>query len=224
MTSKLNTADQTLVRTRPTPPEIYDLLYAFKTDLMFNFNCHAIGRIEAFDATKQTAKISIAYQKQVGEVVRNYSPLVDCPVVVMSGGNAGITFPISVGDTCLVLFNDRDIDSWYSSGQVVLPNSSRMHSLADGIALVGIRHMGNVISNYEAEKAKFYKGTTAITLDEKVKIENATRTLLGVLNGLIDVIKGVQTIPAVVGSPLTLGPASISQLESYKTTLGELLK
>jgi hypothetical protein len=52
--------------------------------------------------------------------------------------------PIQSGDTCLVLFCDRDLDNWFESGQITTLNSNRVHDLSDGVALVGIRHKQNV--------------------------------------------------------------------------------
>ena len=70
--------------------------------------------------------------------VADYPLLLDCPVVVLQGGGAYIDLPIAEGDYCLVLFNDRNIDTWWDTGNVVVPRNRRKHSLSDGIALVGI--------------------------------------------------------------------------------------
>jgi len=79
---------------------------AFRREIFASLKCAIPGIIQSFDATKQTATIKVAMQATVGTEVKDYPLLVDCPVVVMGGWGAYITFPIHAGDTCLVLFSD----------------------------------------------------------------------------------------------------------------------
>ena len=132
------------------PPELRDVLQAFRREIFASLKCAIPGIIQSFDGTTQTATIKVAMQATVGTDVKDYPLLVDCPVVVMGGGPSFISFPINKGDTCLVLFCDRAIDAWYSTGNVVPPAQQRQHSLADGIALVGIRNLANALSSYDA--------------------------------------------------------------------------
>jgi len=215
------------VRTDYTLTALLDMV---KRDTMFSINCHAIGTIQSFNVANQTAKITINYKRSVSRefnvepVLSDYPLLLDCPVVISSGGIGGLTFPIAAGDECLILFNDRDIDSWFSSGQVLPPPTFRLHSMSDGIAIVGLYSSKRSIAGYDPDKTVLFHDETRITLGSKIKIENATTDLLTVMDGLIDVIKALTTIPAAIGVPLTLGPASIAQLESYKATIGGLLE
>lgn len=215
-----------------TPPDMRALLEMIKTEMMLQMNCHAIGTVQSFDASNQTAQVTINYQKtyfrgaNLGEPSYvDYPVLVDSPVVILSGGPAQLTFPIAAGDTCLVLFNDRDIDNWFASGQVMPLKTQRMHSFSDALVLVGIRSLKNPVEDYDTERASLAYGETRVAVgEEKVLIENETTTLLTVLEGLIDVIKNLSTTNAAVGVPCLLSPATITQLESYKTTIGELLE
>jgi hypothetical protein len=123
---------------------------------MTNINCVQIGIIESFDATKQTASISIAL-KQVVEVrpdgtrlLQEYPLLLECPVFFLYGGAAFLSMPVQPGDNCIVLFNDREIDNWYTSGGVQTPTSFRAHDISDGFALVGIKNMQTKIADYLA--------------------------------------------------------------------------
>jgi len=80
--------------------------------------------------------------------LENYPPLIDVPVLVLGGGNGAITFPIQQGDECIILFNDRELDNWFQNGGVQTYSTSRTHDLSDGIALVGLRSLPNVLNNY----------------------------------------------------------------------------
>ena len=132
-----------------------------------DLNCTTIGTIQSFDATTQTASISVNYKRKVGEVFIEYPLLLDCPVVILGGGDSYLTFPIRAadpdndiqGDTCIVMFCDRDIDIWFDSGQILAPNSTRKHNLSDGIALVGVRSNLNMLASYNETKASLIDRT-----------------------------------------------------------------
>jgi hypothetical protein len=154
-----------------TDPQLIDLLKLLKKDIMLNLNCHAIAQIEKFDKDKQTCSATIKYKKtffekdQAGNdtvVLKDYPILLDVPVIVLGGSTAHLTFPIASGDECLILFNDRSIDSWLASGQVGPVSSSRLHSFSDGIALVGLNSLANSIQNYD--------GTRAVLRNDKAMI------------------------------------------------------
>jgi phage gp45-like len=58
----------------------------------------------------------------------------------------------------------------------------------------------------------------------KIKIANETKNLKTILDGLIDHLAALTTIPAVVGTPLTLNPTVIANLNADKAALALLLK
>ncbi|CAK9250669.1 unnamed protein product [Sphagnum jensenii] len=73
--------------------------------------------------------------------------------------------PIAQGDQCLILFNDRSIDNWFTSGQVQPLASSRLHSFSDGIALVGLNYLNNGVTkltNYDSTRAVLRNSTTGV--------------------------------------------------------------
>ncbi len=205
-------------------PDLKEVLDDFKVSLFSELNCHSIGTIESFNIENQTASINIVYRKVINNEIYKYPLLIDCPVVVMSGGVASLRMPIVVGDTCLVFFNDRDIDNWYEGGHTATLNSDRMHSLSDGIALVGIRSLQNVITDYDPEAAELKNGDTTISLKEKIKLENDVQNLKTLVDSLIDTIIALQTIPAVVGVNLTLDATTIANLNTVKADFGGLLE
>lgn len=129
-------------------PDMATLFQLKLENALVDTNCISLGTIQSFNSALQTAEISINYKRKVGDEYIEYPLLVDCPVVFLTGGVARLTFPVAQGDTCLVLFCDRDIDTWFDSGQVTEPNSRRIHSLNDGIAIVGIRSKLNPIENF----------------------------------------------------------------------------
>lgn len=143
-----------MIRNIFTEPTLRDLMQNVKDDVSSSINCINIGKIISFNSAIQTAVVQIQIKridsiKTDGTVLYKQVPLLfDCPVVVMFGGGASLTFPISAGDSCLVLFNDREIDNWFATGQQSVVNTQRTHSISDGIALVGINSLQSAIQNY----------------------------------------------------------------------------
>lgn len=155
-------------------------------------NCVSVGTVQAFNEEDQTVSVSINYKRVVkgavtverGKVtdrVIDYPLLINCPIFIL-GGVAGVTVPVTAGDTCIVLFADRDIDAWLDTGNVsAVPNSKRKHSLSDAIALVGIRSKANAVEGYENNKIKVFHGGSYISIDD---------------SGDIDIVGGVVNVNA----------------------------
>jgi len=117
------------------------------------------GQVTAFDAAALTVEvqptIKIIQQLQDGTYQAVQMPLLlDVPVVFQRGGGATLTFPIAVGDECLVVFANRNIDGWWQSGGVQLPLDARRFDLSDGFALVGPFSQPNVIGGYSASEVQ----------------------------------------------------------------------
>jgi len=74
----------------------------------------------------------------------NIPILPDVPLVFPGGGGFMLSFPVAIGDECLVVFASRCIDSWWDLGGVRPPTDFRMQDLSDGFALVGPRSRPNV--------------------------------------------------------------------------------
>lgn len=109
------------------------------------------GIIQSFDAGAMTCVVQPAVQVFVttddGSMVLTTLPLLlDCPVQFPAGGGCTLTFPVAVGDECLVVFASRCIDSWWQSGGIQAQAELRMHDLSDGFALLGFRSQPQVIS------------------------------------------------------------------------------
>ena len=152
-------------------PELKDILDLHQKKISLNLNCHHLGTIQSFDATKQTAVITINYKKtyfkqnasnQYVSFLEDYPILYDCPVVIMGGGSTRITFPITQGDQCLVLFNDRDIDNWFDGSTTSANQTPRLHSFADALALIGPNNKNTLISGYDDTRALITNGTVKV--------------------------------------------------------------
>ena len=105
---------------------------ALKKEILAFLHCALPGTVENYDAEKQTAVIRLISlssrpSKASGEI--SLPLLYDVPVFMP------VPFEVNPGDACLVIFADRDIDTWLEGGEE--KPSGRMHSLSDGFAFVG---------------------------------------------------------------------------------------
>lgn len=121
------------------PANTLSLLDAQKADIFSTFHCVQIGKIEKVTASEQTVEVTLQIKRAATDGTSTAIPLlVDVPYMVLQGGGAYIDMPITAGDYCIVLFNDRDIDTWWSTANMADPASTRKHDLSDGIAIVGL--------------------------------------------------------------------------------------
>ena len=171
----------------PIEPSFTDALNLLKKDILLNLNSHHVGTVQSFDADNQTCTATINYPKTYFElnsvtglyqpVLVNYPLMVDCPVMSLGGGLAALTMPVKIGDECLVLFNDRDLDNWFQGGAGAAVATPRLHSFSDAIILVGLRSLGNVLSNFDLARGVLRGGSAVVgvnTVNSKVLISNAS--------------------------------------------------
>lgn len=103
------------------------------------------GRVESYDATTRKASVAPitrrAYSDEDGTRVAERLPVVpDVPVLFPGAGAFSITWPLSVGDTGLLVFTSASLDVWLATGASdVDPNDARRSTLTDGVFLPGLR-------------------------------------------------------------------------------------
>lgn len=195
----------------PNEPALVDALNFLKKDIGLLYNSHHIGTIQSFDSDKQTAKVSINYTKTYFEVDStgvlapvqvNYPTLLDCPVFFAGGGGRALTFPVAQGDECLIAFNDRDIDRWFSGASAGPVATPRLHSIADGLVFVGFRSLPRVLANLDTARAALRgnaAGTTVIAAGaDKLLLANAVTTLNTLLQALCTELTGLTSTLAIM--------------------------
>lgn len=227
----------------PSIPHLQDLLDLHKKSILLDFNAHHIGTIQKFNSSSQTADVSINYKKTFFDFnadtgvydsrLVDYPLLAQIPVVVLGGGPGSLTFPIAAGDECLVLFNDRDLDNWFSGSSSSANATLRLHSFSDGVALVGIRSMANVLSSYDSTRVVLQNGTTLVGVGASlIKIANNTTTLNTLLQSLITQLGNLVDQTALItvssfGAPPNNAAAITAigtQLMSIGMQIGQLLE
>lgn len=222
-----------------------DLLRLHKKEILLELNCHAVGIVRAFNPIDQTATISIAYTKTyfepnpldktgvLGYTAKNvnYPLLLQCPVVCLGGGLTAMTFPITPGDECLVIFNDRDISNWFGSGQIGPVNTLRLHSMSDGFVLVGIRSLLHSLVAYDSVRAgltyrlgtvlrKVAVGPAGVLIaNELTTLNTILQSLLGNINTLIAQTALISVTGVTPGGGVSGPPANAAAIAAVATAI-----
>lgn len=142
------------------------------------------GVVVSFDPANQTCVVQPLIQGMVQAPDGSFSwvtlpLLLDCPVFFPSGGGVSLTFPISAGDECLVVFASRCIDQWWQSGEVSVQAELRMHDLSDGFVFPGIASKPAVFGNISTTHAQLRNaaGTVKVSVDTAGNLELAATTI-----------------------------------------------
>ncbi len=118
--------------------------------LIANVHTCLPGRIESYSYKNQKATVKPLIKKKYfdGEVVE-LPVLTNVPVVFPRTRAAGVTFPLSRGDGVLIVFTERALERWYSTGDDSEPGDPRRFDMTDSIAIPGLFsfNQDNIASN-----------------------------------------------------------------------------
>lgn len=167
------------------------------------------AKVTSFDPIKQT----ISCIPTIRELVTingksNYitlPELQDVPIQMPRAGNWIITFPIKVGDECMVIFQDLCIDGWWFRGDIQNWNDLRRHDLSDAIAIFSPWSQPNTIPNYSTQNLEIRSldGSTKISFGTQGVIMDLPQGYIingnGVINGDLNVNGNITSTGTITG-------------------------
>jgi hypothetical protein len=164
-----------------------DVLCNWFANFSESFNCIKIGKIVSVNTSNQTVDVQVLHKRiyapnLIKRELRDYPLLKSVPFVVLGGGNSYLTFPISVGDNCLLLFNDYEIDRWWDTGENLPSTFDRKHDISDAFALVGVHSMVDLIQGYSQYVKLKYSESSYIEVGDSVNINNEQTNVSGKLD------------------------------------------
>lgn len=163
------------------------------------------GVIVSFDKDAQTATVQpLIDQVMADGTTRPLPVLQDVPVSFPRGGGFVLTFPVSEGDECQLVFNDRCIDGWWASGNPSPPLDYRIHDLSDATAHVGISSQPNVVPEFDAGAVALRKldGSAFVKVDAAGVVRIAGTKL--VVECPIEYVGGITGIGDIVADGVSL--------------------
>lgn len=193
-----------------------------------NMHVSLPAEIIEYDFEKQKASVQPLLNKAwADDTVTPMPVLENVPVIFPRSGGASLTFPVSKGDTCLLVFIERSTDLWLTVGGQVTPDDDRKFDLSDAVAIMGLfpfsensqaDNNDDVLLKYSDSEIRIQKnGDIQIKTSNKVAIGTATDELLDILDKLMTALKG----PAVMGPTLNLAlnPTFTTQVTAIQAKL-----
>lgn len=156
-------------------PDLTTILKSVINKVGLELNCVRVGIIQSYNAEDLTAQVLITNKRTLGintdgtQATRDYAVITAkicycCPY---------ITYPIEQGEECVLLFNDRELESWFITGEVQPEAYQRMHDLTDCIAIVGLRSLATMIQ-IMADTMHLFYGNSDIQIKENSITNNTT--------------------------------------------------
>lgn len=164
--------------------DIVDLVNKLKEDVSSSIRVCMPAKIESYDFKTQKASVKVTMQElyEDGSTV-DYPVISGVPVVFMAAGGASINLPVLKGDSCFVIFFDRDMSNWLLGGAGQKPNSTRAHNMSDAVAIMGLSPFTNtskaenntdVLINYSGSKITIKPdGVLNIETTKDINIDSA---------------------------------------------------
>lgn len=144
-------------------PDFNYAMDVFANSIHYDLNCHRVGKIVKFNPDDLTCDVELLELKPTQSRLDKYALIQGLPLLINGGIDTNLTFGDVTGAECLVHFNDRDIDSWFDTGESYKPNSKRMHDFSDGF--VSLRpHNKNDVIDYEIDGTVLNKGQNKIKI------------------------------------------------------------
>ena len=164
-------------------PDLGQIIKTSGLNTASELNCMRIGIVDEFFPNDLTVRVQIAGKKQIGlntdgtQRVRDFAPI----YAKVCYCNPFITNEIKKGDECILLFSDREIESWFINGDINPYTHTRMHDLTDAIAIFGIRSLPNMIELLRNCLNLFYGNSNIQISDNKITINSSAIDINGTL-------------------------------------------
>ncbi len=133
---------------------LVDVLKIFEEGIRCRLNCVRVGIISEYNAETRVSKVNIVNKITLSQnsdgtqMVQNYAP-VYCKTWFFGWGNVGITHPVLEGQECIILINDRELESWFINGGINQLKYNRNHNFSDSICLVGLTSVPNMTATLQ---------------------------------------------------------------------------
>lgn len=162
-------------------PNIIQIMEGIVQRTGYELNCMRVGIVQAFYPDDLTVDVLIANKKTLGlnpdgtQNVKDF-PLIRAKIVYSS---PFITFPINTGDECILLFSDREIESWFINGEINPEGYSRIHAFTDAVAIFGIRSLPKMIQILTDCLHLFYGQSDIQIKENQINVNSTLLNIVG---------------------------------------------
>lgn len=185
--------------------------------------------VSEFEST-QTITVRPSINRLDSDGAISVCPIIyNVPVVLPSAGGGILSFPVQVGDTVMVQFSMRNIESWLEgTGEAVSAPTRRLHDETDGIAVVGLTPKSkNLQPSPEDVELKFKgnkiilrkNGDVEIETASKFAVRNQSEELVNLISETLQTISEITTNTTYGITPINNKPDFISLKSRWDTFL-----
>ncbi len=224
----------------PRDPELENVLRMFGESILFGVRVSMPGRITAYDADLQKCSVKplikdARLDEKDERVAQSLPEVHGVPVIHFGPARGRITFPVAVGDLCLIMFCSSSIDRWLLVGGEVDPGDDRRHDLNDAVALVGLHNFKSIPTEAPTDALVLHAGLGIV-----VKIGGPTGTeptIMGTtyraaednyFTALEALLASIMASPALAtyfgsGAPATVAAAWATAITAFHTAASTYL-
>ena len=155
-----------------TKKDLFSVLEALKNNLLYTINCVKVASVISFDENTMISccqvknKRLMALKDDGNQELRDY-PLIYAKTYFFGWGDIGATHPFNEGMEGILLFNDRELETWYTTGEAGNLAYDRTHDLSDAIFICGLCSQPNLsLVKYLKNCLNLYYKNTFIQLYE----------------------------------------------------------
>jgi hypothetical protein len=158
------------------------------------------GEVVEYEPNRgQRAKVKPLLRRKLADGTVIPSPvIVDVPVVWPRGGGGQLHMPLRAGDGVLLVFSDKSLDAWMSTGGESTPSDDRFCDLSDAIALPGLNTFDTnpVVQDVTKVVLGNADGFVAIDGNGRLSIGNSRQELLTIIDELFSALM-TTTVPTM---------------------------
>lgn len=175
---------------------------------LVNIHVSLPAQVVSYDSSNQSVSVQPTIKREYYDEYRTRKieqlPIInDVPVVFPGAGGFRVTFPVTAGDTVLLVFSESSLDKWLDQGGIVDPNVDYHFHLADAIAIPGLRPFSDALTDAPTDRMSVgYDGGTTIEIDnasDEVRIGSNSASALLALKADVDAINSYLTANFVTG-------------------------
>lgn len=140
------------------------------------------GIIKTYDPVKKIANIQPSlkrkYQEEAVEV--NLPIIPNVPICFPQTQTSIISIPLKVDDEVLLVFSERSLDKWKSSGGLLSPEDTRKFDLSDAFAIPAVKptQQGVAADDGDAIRLENINGIVRIHENGQITLTNANGSMV----------------------------------------------
>jgi hypothetical protein len=198
-------------------PTDADEVVAYVEDALRRVNTALPGKIDSYDPSSGKASVQpLLREKYADGQVLDLPIIPNVPLVFPRTAAASITLPVARGDGVLLLFCQRSMDTWLSSGGIANPDDIRMHSLSDAIAIPGLVPFS--IGGTGDTDLVIRRGNAVFKIQAGNKIAFGT-SVVELLDEITKAFDEINTLSAIWGSACVQVPLSSAAIKTIKGSI-----